>query len=118
MPEIGILCQVVKEVERVARDNAIDHVDGVVLQIGELTGMVPQFFEEYYDMVTEDHPIVAGSKLGIEILPGLGRCRECGGEYNVAANEGACPYCGSRDKEILSGTQFLIKEIVVQEEAS
>lgn len=118
MHEIGVLCQVVKEVERVARENDITHVDGVVLQIGELTGMLPHFFEEYYDMVTEDHPVVAGSHLGIEIIPGKGRCCDCGAVYNIAANEGACPHCGSRSKEILGGTQFMIKEIIVQEETS
>lgn len=116
MHEIGILCQVVREVERVAKENHVDKVDGVVLQIGELTGMVPSFFEDYYDMVTEDHPVVAGSQLGVEIIPGEGRCRDCGQVYNVAACEGACPDCGSRDKDILSGTQFLIKEIIVRED--
>lgn len=116
MHEIGVLCQVVKEVEYVARENHIQKVYGVVLQIGELTGMLPYFFEEYYDMVTEDHPIVAGSKLEIEIIPGEGRCNACGEIYNVARCEGVCPNCGSREKDILSGRQFLLKNIIVEEQ--
>lgn len=115
MHEIGVLSQVVKEVEAVAKRNDIDRVDGVVLQIGELTGMVPKFFEEYYDMVVEGHPILEGSKLGIEIIPGEGRCLLCGTPYNIAVNEGFCPHCGSHEKDILSGTQFLIKELIITE---
>lgn len=98
MHEIGVLCQVVKEVEKVADANNVDKVDGVVLQIGELTGMLPYFFEEYYDMVTEDHPVLQGSKLEIETIPGEGRCTDCQTVYNVAVNEGMCPKCGSRRK--------------------
>lgn len=116
MHEIGVLCQVVREVEKVAKANDLSKVDGVVLQIGELTGMMPLFFEEYYDMVTEDHPVVAGSELKIETIPGIGRCLDCGAQYNVAEHEGACPECGSRKKDILSGREFLIKEIMIYEE--
>ena len=38
-------------------------------------------------------------------------CRECGAMYNIMANEGKCPKCGSRYKKILGGQQFLLKEI-------
>lgn len=31
--------------------------------------------------------------------------------YNVMQNEGMCPKCGSRNKKILGGQQFLLKEI-------
>lgn len=116
MHEIGVLCQALKVVENTAKENRIGKVDGVVFQIGELTGMLPYFFEEYYDMVAEDFPIVKGSRLKIETVPGMGRCTDCGKIYNVAACEGACPSCGSRRKEILSGQQFLIKEIIVLEQ--
>lgn len=116
MHEIGALCQVVTEVEKVAAANGIQHVDGVVLTIGELTGMMPYFFEEYYDMVTEDHPTVKDSELRIETVPGTGICLHCGHKYNIAENEGTCPRCGSRRKKILSGMEFMIKEIVVLEE--
>lgn len=118
MHELGVLTQVVKDVEDIARDNNLDKVAGVVLDIGELTGMMPFFFEEYYDMVTEGHPILEGSKVIIEETPGVGRCSDCGEEYNVARCEGECPKCGSRYKEILSGTDFLIKEILVTEETA
>lgn len=115
MHEIGVLCQVVKEVEKVAIANGIDKVDGVVLEIGELTGMLPYFFEEYYDMVTENHPIVEGSKVIVNTVEGKGRCLDCDEVYNVAKHEGYCPACNSRRKHILSGQQFLIKEIILQE---
>ncbi len=116
MHEIGVLCQVVKEVEKVAAENGIEKVDGVVLEIGELTGMLPYFFEEYYDMVTENHPVVEGSRVIVNTVEGKGQCLDCGEVYNVPKYEGFCPICSSRRKRILSGTQFLIKEIILREE--
>lgn len=118
MHEIGVLCQAVKEVDRIAAENSIPHVDGIVLEIGELTGMLPYFFEEYYDMVTDDFPRLRGSQLMIDTVPGIGKCQDCGTEYNVAQQEGMCPKCGSRRKTILSGMKFMIKDIVIYEEES
>ena len=118
MHEIGVLCQVVKEVEKVAEENHIDHVDGVVLEIGELTGMLPYFFEEYYDMVTENHPVVEGSRVIVETVEGKGQCLDCGEVYNVPKTEGYCTKCNSRRKRILSGQQFLIREIIINDEGA
>ncbi len=118
MHELGVLVQVVKEVEKVAAENNLKRVDGVVLNIGELTGMMPYFFEEYYEMVTDDSEVLKGSKLIIETTPGLVRCEDCGEEYNLVEAEGKCPHCGSQNKELLTGTEFLIQEIIVAEDYS
>ena len=42
---------------------------------------------------------------------GEGLCLDCHAMYNVMQNEGMCPKCGSRNKKILGGQQFLLKEI-------
>ena len=42
-----------------------------------------------------------------------GLCENCGQVYNIVENKGVCPKCGSRDKEILCGREFNIKELLV-----
>ncbi|NLW65075.1 MAG: hydrogenase maturation nickel metallochaperone HypA, partial [Clostridiales bacterium] len=39
-------------------------------------------------------------------------CKKCNTVFNVLANRGACPKCGEKAFEELSGTEFNIKEIV------
>ena len=53
MHEIGVLTKAVDLVESVARDNGLDRVDYITLEVGELTGYVPQFFTAYFPVVTE-----------------------------------------------------------------
>jgi hydrogenase nickel incorporation protein HypA/HybF len=47
----------------------------------------------------------------MNIVKGEALCKECKALYNVMKNEGKCPCCGSREKEVLGGQQFIVKEI-------
>ena len=52
MHEISVLTKAVELVESVARDNGLDHVSFITLEVGELTGYVPLFFEKYFPAST------------------------------------------------------------------
>ena len=41
----------------------------------------------------------------------MAECDECNELFNVIEHEGYCPNCGSFEKTILSGKDFLIREI-------
>lgn len=70
MHEIGVLTEAVKTVEQVAVENGIEHVKYITLEIGELTGYLPVFFEKYFPVVVEDRPTVKGAELRMQIIPG------------------------------------------------
>lgn len=116
MHEIGTLYEAVKTVERVAKENDIEKVAYISLEIGELTGLLPVFFEKYYSVVTLDKPMFKNSELKIKVIPGEALCNNCHSLFNVMKNEGCCPKCSSRDKLILGGQDFIIKEIASLEE--
>lgn len=111
MHEIGVLTEVIKTVEEVASQNQIDKVKYITLEIGELTGYLPVFFEKYFPIVTEDKPLVREAELNMQIVRGEALCRECQTLYNVMRHKGCCPKCKSREKQILGGQEFLVKEI-------
>ncbi|PKM74409.1 MAG: hydrogenase nickel incorporation protein HypA [Firmicutes bacterium HGW-Firmicutes-16] len=113
MHELSILIETVRIVEELAEQHNIEKVGAIVLQIGELSSVVPQFMQEYFPLVVENKPIFKDTKLEIEILPGMAKCQECQTEFNVVENEGYCPKCRSFDKDLLCGQEFLIKEILV-----
>ena len=119
MHEIGTLYKVVETAESYAEQNHATQVLSITLDVGELSGMLPYFFESYYPIVIQNHPLLHGSKLILQTTPGIGHCNACGENYNVAKHEGECPCCGSRDKRILTGRSLFIKDICVAlEEAS
>lgn len=111
MHELGILAAVAEEVEEVAAENHVTKIQKLVLQVGELSTMVPRYMENLYGAAV-DGTVLEGSELEIEVIPGNGKCKECDTIYNLLKHEGYCPTCGKKDFEVLSGQEFMIKEIV------
>lgn len=111
MHELGILLQVIERVETVAQQNDVTSIQTLVLQIGELSSMIPRYVEACYPAAIEG-TLLGDSELVIEILPGNGRCRSCGAVYNLLSEKNHCPKCDSGDFLVLSGKEFNIKEIV------
>lgn len=115
MHEIGVVRQVIRTVEDFAKENDIKEVSEVVLDIGELSLVIPKYVEDIYAVTTEG-TILEGTKLIINVIPGMAECDECDEIFNVIEHEGYCPSCGSFEKQVLSGTDFTIKEIHIPED--
>jgi len=111
MHELGIIIEVVKTVEDFAKKNGVTKIDKLVLQIGEIATIIPKYVEEVYPCAV-DGTFMQDTKLEIEILPANAICKKCNKVFNVVANKNICPACGSDDREIVSGKEFMIKEIV------
>ncbi|MDF2586904.1 MAG: hydrogenase nickel incorporation protein HypA [Anaerocolumna sp.] len=110
MHEIGVLIEVVKSVERFAKENDVEKVESLVLQIGELSSMIPKYMKTLYPGAVEG-TILEGSELKIELLPANGLCKDCNKVYHIVSSKGICPSCSSKNMELLSGKEFYIKEI-------
>lgn len=111
MHELGIMFEIVKTVERFAQQNNVNKIDTLILQIGELSPVVPRFIQECYPAAI-DGTMLQETKLEIEILPGNGMCKKCNKVFNLLENNRKCPVCHSYDWELLCGREFLIKEII------
>lgn len=111
MHEIGVLNEAIKIAERVAKENNVDRIKFITFEVGELTGYLPVFFEKYFPIVIIDKPVFEGAELKIETVHGEALCNDCHSLYNVMKNEGKCPKCQSRNKTVLGGQEFKIKNI-------
>lgn len=112
MHELGIVFHVVKTVEGIARQNNLTKIDTIVLQIGELSTIIPKYIEACFSAAI-DGTFMQETKLKIEILPGNVMCKNCDQVFNLIENKSRqCPKCGNEEWEVLSGKEFLIKEIV------
>jgi hydrogenase nickel incorporation protein HypA/HybF len=109
--ELGVVIEVVKQVEEAVRLNNVTLVETIVLQIGELSSMIPHYVEECFPAAV-DGTMLEKTKLRIEKLPGNGRCKQCDKVFNLLRNKSICPHCQSREWELLSGKEFMIKEII------
>ena len=113
MHEMGVVLNVVDAVEKYAAANGIDKVGVVVMEIGEVSSVVPNYFASCWYPAVARSKILLNTELKIEQVPGLARCYSCGKEFNIAEYDGKCPACGSDHWETLSGRDVMIKEIYV-----
>lgn len=111
MHELGVVIEVVRTVEEFAKKNGVTKIDTLVLQIGELSSIIPQYVEACYPAAV-DGTLLQETKLKIEILPGNAICKKCNKVFNLIENNKKCPNCGSEDWELLCGKEFMIKEII------
>lgn len=74
MHELSIISAVVKTVENIMQQENLTQVDTIVLQVGELSGVVPHFVEECYPAAVY-HTRMEQTKLKMEIIPGIVRCK-------------------------------------------
>lgn len=115
MHEISIVRSVVKTVLEYCESNEVPEVAEIVMSVGELSLVIPEYLEKSYPVVVKGTPLEQ-TKLVIEVVPGMAECNACDEVFNVVENKGYCPNCGSFDKDVLSGKDCSIKEIHVPEQ--
>ena len=116
MHEISVLEAAAELADRTAAEAGVAQVAYLTLEVGELSGYLPIFFEKYWPVVVEARPRLAQAELRMEMARGEGLCLDCHALYNVMEHEGRCPACGSRRKEVLGGQDLVLKEIGYVEE--
>jgi hydrogenase nickel incorporation protein HypA/HybF len=105
------MMDVIKTVESFAGRNGVTKIQTLVLQVGELSSIIPRYIEACYPAAV-DGTLLQETELKIEILPGNAICKKCNKVFNLLENKNKCPHCGGRDFDILCGKEFMIKEII------
>ncbi len=109
MHELGITRSIVAICEEQAEGR---RVEVVRLEIGRLSGVMPDAIRFCFDLVAEG-TAVEGATLEIEEVRGLGRCRVCKQEVALEAPFGTCQNCDGRDIECVAGQELRIREMEV-----
>jgi hydrogenase nickel incorporation protein HypA/HybF len=113
MHELGITQNIVAIVSEAARGR---RVRKVTLEIGALSGVMPEAIAFCFDVVAAGTPI-EGAALDIRKVEGRGRCRTCGAEFAAPTLYTPCA-CGSRQIERVAGEELLIKTMELEEEVA
>lgn len=111
MHELGVLNSMVHTIERIVKEQNISDVHKLVIEVGELSGIVPRYLEKSWPAASYK-TFMEKTQLELIVIPGIVKCRCCGRVYNAVYNDLNCPDCGSKDMEILEGDDMIIKEIV------
>lgn len=84
------------------------------LIIGEMSGIVDDSVQFYFDFLSKD-TMAEGAKLAFDRRPAVYRCHECETTYGPQGLDWTCPACGALAFEVLSGREFRVESIEVDE---
>ena len=72
MHELGVLHQVVKTASRIAEENQIRRIRHITLEVGDVSGFVPQYLTKLFPVAADGSPVLKRAKLRIENVQGRG----------------------------------------------
>ena len=101
-------------VDVVATRTAGRRVSCVRLDVGELTGVVPDAMRFCFDLACQGTDL-DGARLDIRVVPGQISCRDCGATTRCADRILLCP-CGSADVSVVHGEELVVASVEVAKE--
>ena len=113
MHELGIVFYIIRDVKKAALENAVEHVSAVVMNIGEVSTVVPGLLADCWRWAADKEPLLKGCELKVHTIPAVTRCGDCGVEYETVRYGKTCPHCNSENTWLLQGNEVEIKEIEV-----
>lgn len=113
MHELSIVMEVVKQVEKLAKDNNVDKVKSVTIEVGEVSGVVKSYFVDAFDWMCKKTPLMSECELNYIEIQAISYCEDCKKTYPTTKYGRECPYCHSPKTYLVSGRDFMIKDIKV-----
>ena len=113
MHELGIVVHVVKQIEALAKENNVKQVVELTLEVGEVSGVVKEYFEDAFEWSKKRTEYMKECKLNYITIEGLSYCQDCKSTFKTTAHGKTCPKCGSTNTYLVTGNQVSIKDIKV-----
>ena len=111
MHELGICDALLRMVRGIARDEELETIRRITVEVGSLSGVVPAYMSDCWEAVT-DGTELEGVEFVVEELEGTARCMDCGEEFPADVNRLRCPNCSSEKLTPLTGRDLTLKVIL------
>ena len=115
MHELGIVFYIIRDVKEAAQEHGVEHVSAVVLNIGEVSTVVPEYLDDCWRWAADREDLLRGCELKVNRIEARTHCDDCGADYGTVAHGKICPHCGSANTWLLQGNEVEIKEIEVKD---
>ncbi|NLM11656.1 MAG: hydrogenase maturation nickel metallochaperone HypA [Clostridiaceae bacterium] len=111
MHELGIVFHIIKTIERIGDENKLIKVSEVTLELGEVSGVIPNELCDCWNWAVKKTERMKNAKLLIEKIPALTFCESCKETYATVQYGRICPFCRSEMTYLVQGSEINLKEI-------
>ena len=77
MHELGIVFYIIRDVKQAAEEHHVEHVSGVVMDIGEVSTIVPEYLTDCWRWAADKEDLLRGCALKINTIPAVTHCDGC-----------------------------------------
>jgi hydrogenase nickel incorporation protein HypA/HybF len=98
-----------------ASGHDVSRIVRIRLTIGELSELEDEWIQRYFDFLSRE-TLAENAELAIERAPIVLACESCGCSFEIHRNElenPACPECRDSSCRLVSGREYLVKNIEV-----
>ena len=113
MHELSVVASLFEILEEKAQEKGSKKIASLKLQIGKLSGVVPEFLITAFEMYKKN-TIAKEAKLEIEEVPLKIQCNACKKVMILNDFVFICLHCGSQDLETLTGTELLLEKMELE----
>lgn len=111
MHELGIVFHIIDSLEEIGKENKLQMVSTVTLEIGEVSGVIDSYLKDCWKWAVKKSDLLRGSELLIEQIPAVTLCDDCKKTYGTVEHGKICPFCSGENTYLVTGNECNIKEI-------
>ena len=110
MHELSVCLSLLREGERVARENNAGRVTRIVVTVGPLSGVEPDLLRNAYPLAVAG-TVAEDAEFQIDLSEIVVKCSKCGTESPARPNRLICGECGDYRTELVSGDEMILQSL-------
>jgi len=110
MHELSVCLSLLRQVERIARENNAKRVTRISVTLGPLSGVEPDLLRNAYPLAVAGS-VAEHAELQIEVSDVVVKCSQCGAESPAKPNRLLCGACGDFRTNLVSGDEMVLKSL-------
>jgi len=117
MHELSIMQALVDTVEALVRQHGARRVVRLVVEVGEMSNVIPMYLRNAFLAFREVKPFLAQAELEVRFVPLRLRCEACGFEFQPQGYRYRCVECGATRVRVVQGEELLLRDVELEVES-
>ncbi len=110
MHELSVCLSLLREVERIARENKAGRVTRISVTVGPLSGVEPDLLRNAYPLAVAG-TLAEDAEFQIDVSDIVVKCSQCGAESPAKPNRLLCGECGDYRTNLVSGDEMVLRSL-------